>query len=82
VDDLAAHLEAGYGPWLCGTDYTLADIVWSISLYRLQWLGLASLWAGKPQVQDYAMRGYRRPSVSEQVIHFPTPMPPHTAEVP
>lgn len=83
VDGLDATLEASPGPWLCGPDYTLADVVWSISLYRLQWLGLASLWADKPRVHEYAARGYRRPSVSEQVINYPTPMPPspHTADI-
>jgi glutathione S-transferase len=83
IDDLDAQLEAGAGPWLCGVDYSLADTVWGISLYRLHWLGLASLWAGKPRVKEYTARAYKRPSVWEQVITFPSPMPPspHTADV-
>ncbi len=83
VDDLDAQLEATAAPWLCGADYTLADAVWGISLYRMHWLGLAPLWADKPRVKEYAALVYKRPSVWEQVINFPTPMPPspHTADI-
>ena len=71
------------GAWLCGADYSLADLMWGISLYRLQWLGLAKLWQNRPLVRAYADRVYRRPSVWEDVIHWPSPMPPspHTADV-
>lgn len=83
IDDLDAQLAGEPGPWLCGADYTLADAVWGISLYRMQWLGLADLWSQKPRVEEYAARAYRRPSVWEQVIHYPSPMPPspHTADL-
>lgn len=83
VDNLDVQLETCANPWVCGADYTLADIVWGISLYRLEWLGLASMWVDKPRIQEYTALTYRRPSVWDQVINFPTPMPPspHTVHI-
>ncbi len=83
IEDLDAQLEATADTWLCGSNYTLADTVWGISLYRLQWLGLAPLWADKPRIKEYAERVYKRPSVWDQVITFPSPMPPspHTSDI-
>jgi glutathione S-transferase len=83
IEEFDARLGARGAPWLCGADYTLADAVWGISLYRMHWLGLATLWSHMPRVGEYAARAYKRPSVAEQVIHYPSPMPPspHTADI-
>jgi len=83
IDDLNQRLAETGSPWVCGSDYTLADTVWGISLYRLHWLGLAAMWREYPLIQSYADRVYRRPSVWEQVINFPSPMPPspHTTDI-
>ncbi len=83
IDGLDVQLGDTTGPWICGTDYTLADMLWGISLYRFHWLGLATMWSSKQRVSEYAGRVYKRPSVWEQVINFPSPMPPspHTADV-
>lgn len=80
LDDKLAKTKE---PWIIGKAYTLADLLWGISLYRLHWLGLADLWSDRPRVKEYAERTYRRPSVWEQVIHFPSPMPPspHTSDI-
>lgn len=70
-------------PWVCGSQFTLADAVWGISLYRIHWLGHAYLWKDYPRVKDYAARLYTRPSIREDVIDWPSPMPPspHTADI-
>ena len=87
IDDMLGKLDEDLdrqsGPWLCGADYSLADLMWGISLYRLQWLGLAKLWQERPLVAAYADRVYHRRSVWEDVIHWPSPMPssPHTAAI-
>jgi len=83
VDGLDVQLGEAADPWVCGSEFTFADIVWAISLYRMHWLGLAPLWSDKPRVQEYAARVYQRPSIRDQVINFPSPMPPspHTADL-
>jgi len=83
ISGLDRQLELHADPWVCGTAFTLADLVWGISLYRMQWLGLASLWAEMPRIIDYCGRVYRRPSIWEDVIRWPSPMPPspHTADI-
>ena len=69
--------------WVCGEEFTLADVCWGVSLYRIHWLGLASLWKDLPRVQAYTELLYKRPSLRNAVIEFPSPMPesPHTADV-
>ena len=83
VDSLDRQLEATGGPWVCGAEFTLADVVWGVSLYRLHWLGLAFLWNDLARVRDYTGRIYHRPSIREEVINYPSPMPPspHTADI-
>lgn len=81
--NLDAQLGSHDGPWVCGPDFTLADCVWGVSLYRVQWLGHAYLWDGYSRVRDYAYRLYERPSVRTAVIEWPSSMPPsrHTVDV-
>ncbi len=83
IEDLDQQLGASADPWLCGATFSMADVVWAISLYRMQWLGLADLWADKPRIKDYAALVYQRPSIRSQVIDYPSPMPPspHTRGV-
>ena len=83
VEALSAHLTAHAEPWVCGSAFTLADVFWGVSLYRLQWLGLAPLWSRFPRVEAYSRLLYQRPSLRAAVIEWPSPMPasPHTAEV-
>ena len=68
------------GPWICGNVYTMADCLWAISLYRIQWLGHASLWANFQKISEYAAHLYSRPALQKAFINWPGPMPssPHT----
>ncbi|MEM8729269.1 MAG: glutathione S-transferase family protein [Pseudomonadota bacterium] len=70
VGDLQAHLSAQSSDWVCGDSYTMADIVWTISLYRLMWLGYGDFWAadtGNDKVADYYARAIERPSFKSAV---------------
>ena len=71
------------GPWFFGATFTMADCLWAISLYRMQWLGHAPLWSDYPLVEEYAHRAYLRPSMKKTMIEWPNPMPPspHTINV-
>ncbi len=65
--------------WICGDAYTMADIQWAVSLFRLKWLGMGFAWQGghklndieRPHVAAYALRLFDRPSFREAVIHWP-----------
>lgn len=65
--------------WVCGDVFTMADVQWAVSLFRLKWIGMAFCWQGghalngAPQqdVQAYADRLFDRPSFREAVIHWP-----------
>ena len=73
---LSADLHKSEGPWLCGSEFTMADAMWGVGLYRIHWIGHAWLWADLPLVRDYAHRLYARPSVVSAIIEWPNPMPP------
>ena len=65
--------------FVCGETYTMADIHWAVSLFRLQWLGMAFCWTGssalnraeRPRVAAYAKRLFARESFRQAVIHWP-----------
>ncbi|MEM9197622.1 MAG: glutathione S-transferase family protein [Pseudomonadota bacterium] len=87
VRDLEAQLEKSGGPWVCGDRYTMADIVWTVSLYRLQWLGNEQFWGaetGLTLVPEYYTRASERPSFRAGVrdwkySHGPSPYVPEMA---
>jgi glutathione S-transferase len=83
INGLDEQLAAHANPWVCGSTFTMADVTWAINLYRMQWLGVGSLWKDLPRVQAYATALYKRPSVWKAVIKFPSPMPesPHTMDI-
>lgn len=83
IRGLETQLAGHDGPWVCGAAFTLADVVWGVSLYRIHWLGYASLWADLPRVRAYTQRIYQRPSIRDDVIRWPSPMPPspHAADI-
>ncbi len=78
VGDLEERL-ADERAWVCGDVFTMADIHWAVSLFRLQWLGMGFAWTGRhalndierPRVAAYARRLFTRPSFQEAVIHWP-----------
>ncbi|NKB50766.1 MAG: glutathione S-transferase family protein [Rhizobiaceae bacterium] len=65
--------------WICGDRFTLADVIWAVSLFRLKWLGMSFLWDGghqlnaKPQpgVASYAARLCERPAFRTAAIDWP-----------
>ena len=67
------------GEYICGPSLTLADLFWAVSLFRLQWLGMAFAWRGhhalnateRPNVQAYAERLFSRPQFRAAVIDWP-----------
>lgn len=79
VAALEQQLSRHDGPWACGSEYTMADIMWSVSLFRLKWLGLAKHWetdGANPRVADYVAKAFMRPSFRQAVIDFPLSTPP------
>ncbi|XP_055508512.1 ganglioside-induced differentiation-associated protein 1-like 1 isoform X1 [Leucoraja erinacea] len=53
------------GTWLCGSDFTLADISLGATLHRLKFLGLAKKYWGntdRPNLQAYFERVQKRPA--------------------
>ena len=74
VQTIETQLTRSNGPWVLGERYTLADIMWTNSLYRLKWLGLGHLWEGTRQrsrVVQYVEHATRRPSFKAAVINWP-----------
>ena len=65
--------------WICGESFTLADILWAVSLFRMQWIGMAFCWMGnhrlnlimRTHASAYAVRLFSRPSFREAVIDWP-----------
>ena len=65
--------------FVCGDDFTLADVVWAVSLFRLKWLGMAFAWTGehvlesakRPFVASYGSRLFERPAFRAAVIEWP-----------
>jgi len=61
MDEALAH-----GPWLMGAQYTLADIVVTPSIDRMNDLGFASIWDGKyPRVAAWYARMQARPAFQQ-----------------
>ncbi len=77
-DPLADLLDDGRN-WVCGDQFTMADVMWAVSLFRMQWIGIAFCWTGghalnqtaRPNVAAYARRLFARPSFQSAVIHWP-----------
>ena len=74
VGELEAQLESHGGPWVLGDAYTLADIMWTNSVYRMKWLGMGHFWeqgTNRSRVVEYAERAFERPSFRRAVIDWP-----------
>lgn len=70
---LEASLQKTGGPWIFGDRFTMADLMWGISLIRLQLLGYDSLWTGaqeRPDVRAYVNRVRELPSLKSSVIDW------------
>lgn len=78
VAELDGRLSDGRD-WVCGDVFTMADIHWAVSLFRLKWLGMAFTWQGDhalnetehPHARAYADRLFQRQSFRDAVIYWP-----------
>lgn len=78
IGELDERLSDGR-EWVCGDVYTMADIQWAVSLFRLKWLGMGFAWEGGHALNDiershvaaYAKRLFERPSFQDAVIYWP-----------
>ena len=71
LDDLEAQLESCGGPWICGDQFTLADVGMMAIFDRLRegdWLGL--LVDQRPLLGTYWQRLQQRPSYQEGCANF------------
>ncbi|MEM6666487.1 MAG: glutathione S-transferase family protein [Pseudomonadota bacterium] len=79
VAALETQLGSHGGKWTMGDDYTMADIMWTISLFRLKWLGLGTLWENSdssPNVARYVGYAFERPGFKAAVVDWPMSTPP------
>jgi 2,5-dichlorohydroquinone reductive dechlorinase len=78
VADLDTRLGDGRN-WICGDRFTLADVIWGISLFRLKWLGMAFVWDGghplndaaRPAAASYGSRLFARSAFRKAAIDWP-----------
>ncbi len=78
---LEERLEKHGGDFACGDRFTLADVVWGASLFRMKWIGIGHLFAPDsecPRVARYSERIFERPACQQTVIwwlgaHAPSP---------
>lgn len=74
IAGLEEKLSSTNGPWMFGDRFTLADLVWGISLIRLEYLGNDTFWKGKPErprVKEYYERLAKRSSLKTAVLDWP-----------
>ena len=74
VGELEKQLSAHDGDWVMGDAYTMADILWTTSIYRMKWLGLAGAWEGndvRPRVNQYVAKAFGRPGFCSGVTEWP-----------
>lgn len=79
VAALETQLSSHDGRWAMGAEYTMADIMWSVSMFRMKWLGLGHHWetpGANTRVADYVERAFTRPSFQSAVIDYPMSTPP------
>ena len=74
MDDLESALEHSGGPWICGDQFTLADVGMMVILDRLRegdWLDL--LVQRRPVIFDYWIALQQRPSYQIGCVSFAHP---------
>ena len=79
VGSLEEQLAAHAGPWVLGEPFTMADVMWTISLFRMKWLGIGGAWeenASRGRVRAYVERAFERPSFRAGVFDWPGAYPP------
>ena len=80
LNDLNDAVEgAAQEHWLCGAEFTLADLVWGVNLIRLSYLGLDELWQELPGVDRYFHNLVHRPSLQQEALASSVRSLPHSA---
>jgi len=77
VAELETRLSDGRN-WICGDRFSLADVFWGVSLFRLKWLGMAFVWEGghplndvaRPAVESYGSRLFARSAFRKAAIDW------------
>jgi len=82
ITELEQDLAKSSGLYLYDDRFTLADLFWTISLFRLDWLGMDYLWSENsnrksanklPKLQKYLENLYERQSFQEAVVQWVLP---------
>ncbi len=86
VDALEARMAKHGGQWTAGDRFTLADIVWAASLFRMRWIGVGGIFDAEsecPRVFDLAERLFARPTFRAAIFEWPTSYgpSPHVPEM-
>jgi len=68
IAELNTRLTSHVGDWVCGRDFSMADLFWGVSLIRMKYLGLEKLWGDYPRVHEYLERLSQRPSLQSEAI--------------
>jgi len=76
---LEEDLTQSTGEWLCGEQFSMADLMWGVSLFRMQLIGNSYLWDNLPKTKAFAERVYSRQSLQDAVIFYPGMLPSHHA---
>lgn len=71
IEWLEADLEASGGPWICGEQFTLADICVGVIFDRIEYLDREHLWDDLPRVSAWFTALKDRPSYRRGVHPFP-----------
>lgn len=75
VEAIIAALEAELSDgreYVTGDSFTMADSFWAVSLFRFEWLGMASdLWSDRPAVARYAELVTERDAFRRAVVEWP-----------
>lgn len=76
MKQLNKQLEEGPakdGGWLCGENYTIADMQWGLTLVRLHIRGYHDLlWGDYPAIEAYCQKIMARPAIQKAVIQYQT----------
>ena len=70
IKRLDREIEESGGPWVCGENFTLADICLAPIFDRIEWLDLETLWDNLPRVTEWYGRVQLRPSFVKGVHPF------------
>ncbi|KJC60388.1 hypothetical protein UP10_13280 [Bradyrhizobium sp. LTSPM299] len=71
IVQLDQRLAEGKGEWILPDGFTLPDIFWGVSLFRLLYLGYDWMWKDCSKVPEYAERLFHSPAMRNGVINWP-----------